>query len=115
MQGPTATQTSSPHREAMPYPDAHAPLVGAVNLSKLAGCVDLSGPAAGLGGFDALSGHAVPRQQATQETLVPSKPMSGFLELGGCMENPRKRMGTWPVCGSEAHGDLRSMATAYGL
>ena len=30
--------SASSHREAMPYPDAHAPLVGAVNLGKLAGC-----------------------------------------------------------------------------
>ena len=43
------------------------------------------------------------------DPLVSSKPMSRFLELGDCMGELWKRMITWPVCGSEARGDLRGM------
>ena len=45
---------------------AHAPLVGAGNLSESVGCVDPRKLAAGLGGFGAPSGHAVPRRQSAQ-------------------------------------------------
>ena len=45
MQTPTATPASS-HREAMPYPDAHAPLAGAGDLSELGWSVDPLEPSA---------------------------------------------------------------------
>ena len=45
-QRPFLTSTTSSHSEATPYPDAHAPLVGAVNLSKLSWSVDPPKPSA---------------------------------------------------------------------
>ena len=43
---PVVATTPSSHREAMPYPDAHAPLAGAGNLSKLGWSVDPPKPSA---------------------------------------------------------------------
>ena len=91
---------SSPHREATPYHDAHAPLAGAGNLNELVECVGLRKPAAGLSGYEASW-----RDDPPWMLCRPAKTRAGFGER-------RVRLMVWEY---GPHGDLWSMATAYGL
>ena len=52
---------------------------------------------------------------AGPETPVSAELVPDFLELAGRMGDPQKRMETWPVWGSEAHGDLRDMGCSVWL
>ena len=90
----------SSHREAMPCPDAHAPLAGAGNLSKLVECVGLRKPAAGLGGY-----RASWRDDPPWMLCRPAKARAGLGER-------RVRLVVWKY---GPYGDLWGMAIAYGL
>ena len=99
--GPTRKRRAAPRRRRIAVADAGPPhAVGSGNPRRPVGCVGLSEPDAGLGGFGAQSGHAVPRRQATQG-------ICGNLRMSGLRGRKRRfRRDRRPI--------FWSLATAWG-